>query len=302
MFKTVQPTVWAFDCEWVPDPEAARRLHGLASSASDAECLREAWRHAGATETEPEPFVKPALCRIVSLAAVQRVRHADGSVRLAITWRPRLPEDFAGNTEKDIVRRFLDAVGRNRPQLVGYNSQGADLRVLVQRALVHGLCLPEFCKRPDKPWEGVDYFARGGEFSIDLMDVVAGSGRCPPPSLNELACLCGLPGKPESTHGNPVAQLWLEGRLAEIVERNLFGALTTYLLWLRMAHLAGFFDAAGHAEEEERVRELLADLAGQGLDFATRYAEAWDGMPAPPAGRGMVGEAGVAFGAIWEGF
>jgi hypothetical protein len=294
MFKTVHHTVWAFDCEWVPDPTAARTLHGLPAGTPDDECMEALWKAAGATPEEPEPFVKSVLCRIVSLAAVQRVKVGDAPARVSLTWRPRVAEDFATDCEGEILRRFLDAVGRHRPQLVGYNSHNADLRVMVQRALVHGLCLPEFCKRPDKPWEGVDYFAKGGDFHIDLMDVVAGYGRCPAPSLNELAALCGIPGKTELRDAS-VASLWLEGRLAEIVERNLWGALATYLLWLRTAHLGGFFDAEAYVEEQELVRELLADLAGQGLDVATRYAEAWDATQAGGSKVGTVAEPGVAF-------
>ena len=35
MFKTVNKDVWAFDAEWVPDPEVGRRLFPLAEETSD---------------------------------------------------------------------------------------------------------------------------------------------------------------------------------------------------------------------------------------------------------------------------
>lgn len=296
MFKIVHSTVWAFDCEWVPDPIAARKLHGLPAAASDADCLATLWRSAGATPDNPEPFVKPAFCRVVALAAVQRTVPANGAARAALTWRPRVPADFAPNGEAELLRRFLEGVGHHKPQLVGFNSVPGDLRVLTQRALVHGLCLPAFCRRPDKPWEGVDYFAKGGDFHVDLMDVVAGSGRCPAPSLNELATLCGIPRKAEASAPS-IARLWLEGRLAEIVERNLRGAVTTYLLWLRLAHLGGFFGPEDYFEEQELVRALLADLAGQGLDVAARYLADWDALEAADEA-GEVAESPTAYGTL----
>ena len=57
--------------------------------------------------------------------------------------------------------------------------------------------------------------------------------------------------------GNQVAQLWLAGDRRKIVAYNEFDALTTYLVWLRLAHFAGHFDKRGYGEEQDRVRELL---------------------------------------------
>ena len=59
------------------------------------------------------------------------------------------------------------------------------------------------------------------------------------PSLNEMAAVCGIPGK-LGISGKEVAQLWMEGRLLEIVAYNECDALTTYLIWLRIAFLAVF--------------------------------------------------------------
>ena len=37
MFKTVANEVWAFDAEWVPDPEAGRVLYRLLEALTDRE-------------------------------------------------------------------------------------------------------------------------------------------------------------------------------------------------------------------------------------------------------------------------
>ena len=72
-----------------------------------------------------------------------------------------------------------------------------------------------------------------------------------------MAAVCGIPGK-LGIMGQEVAQLWLEGRLLEIVAYNECDALTTYLIWLRMAFFGGFINQVKYEKEQERVRNLLS--------------------------------------------
>ena len=71
-----------------------------------------------------------------------------------------------------------------------------------------------------------------------------------------MANVCGIPGK-MGINGQEVAPLWLEGRLPEIVAYNECDSLTTYLIWLRLAHIGVFFSSGEYADEQQRVRELL---------------------------------------------
>lgn len=58
---------------------------------------------------------------------------------------------------------------------------------------------------------------------------------------------------------------------------NCFDALTTYLVWLRMAHFAGHFDDARYECEQDLVRELIMQLSEQPeTEFLTRYFEEWE--------------------------
>ena len=43
MFKTVNKDVWVFDIEWVPDPEAGRKLFELAEDTTDIDVLKQMW-------------------------------------------------------------------------------------------------------------------------------------------------------------------------------------------------------------------------------------------------------------------
>jgi hypothetical protein len=275
MFKSIQKEVWAFDCEWVPDPHAGIVLHDLPPATPPQRVLEAMWAHGGATTEDPTPFLKTVLCRVVSIAAVRR-RFVNNARKLDLLWLPRKPDDPGEQTEVSILAKFLGAVGKGKPQLVGFNSRSSDLKILVQRAVVNGLSVPDFCRRPDKPWEGCDYFARDNEWHIDMMEILGSWGGKSTVSLNEIARLSGIPGK-FGTCGDDVAGLWLAGRWREIVEYNCFDALTTYLVWLRIAHFGGLFTPDQYAEEEQEVRDLIFELAAQPeTAFLERYLEEWD--------------------------
>lgn len=275
MFKSVKNLVWAFDAEWVPDPVAGRLLYGLADDLDDLAVMQEMWKRNGATEEEPTPYLKTVMCRLVSIAAIQRQVHRDGRVLLRLLTLPKTNVlDAPEARERHIVETFLGALGDRQPQLVGFNSLAADLRILVQRGIVHGLCLPGFAKRPNKPWEGVDYFVKGGDWHVDLKDHAAPGWGPGTPSLHELAVLSGIPGKMD-THGHEVSRLWLEGRLSAIIAYNEFDAFTTYLIWLRMSHFAGLFDKAQYETEQRLVRELIHEEAGA-KPHLLDYISEWD--------------------------
>jgi predicted PolB exonuclease-like 3'-5' exonuclease len=255
MFRNVQSRVWAFDVEWVPDPLAGRLLYDIPGSVTEpAEILRAMWDAGGASEDDPTPFLKTALCRVVSIAALERRVKPEG-VSLNLMSLPRDPDDPEQASEPNVVGRFLDKLGEYRPQLVGFNSVDSDLKILVQRGVILGVEAEAFSTRPTRPWEGVDYFARTNDWNVDLKTILGGWGKTVP-SLHEIAVQCGVPGKME-IDGNQVAQLWLDGELRRIVQYNEFDALTTYLVWLRVAHFGGHFSDEGYAREQKLVRDLI---------------------------------------------
>lgn len=274
MIKHVANRVWAFDAEWIPDPLAGRLLYDIPDSVTDlGEIMQIMWQRGGATDADPTPFLKLAVCSVVSIAALER-RVTDGSVTLHLMRLPHDPADPEQIPESRIVGTFLDAVGERRPQLVGFNSIDSDLKLLVQRGTILGLRSAAFCERPEKPWEGIDYFARGSEYNVDLKEILGGFGKATP-SLHEIATQSGIPGKMD-VDGNQVARLWLEGELGKIVEYNEFDALTTYLLWLRLAHFAGHFTSEEYAAEQNRLREYLtAESQQAGKPHLEVYLEEW---------------------------
>jgi len=267
MIKTVADEVWAFDCEWVPDLQAGRILYHLPEELPSQEVLRIMWEQGGATPENPTPFLRTLFCRVVSIATVIRRTFKNGEVQLYLQALPEDPDDPAQD-ESYILRRFLlDGLANRAPQLVGFNSRNADIRILTQRAIVNGLSAQALCDRLDaKPWESKD---------VDLMDLVSGFGKNYAVSLHEIASLSGIPGKLETT-GDDVCGLWHSGRKNEIVQYNCFDALTTYLVWLRLAFFSGRFTAEAYRVEQQRVRRLLEERIEKPENiFLKRYLEAW---------------------------
>lgn len=274
MLKFVAQEIWAFDAEWVPDPETGRRVYGLQPDMPEEDVLQKMWEAGGATEEDPYPYLKTVLCRVVSVSAVIRRRHKDGSAHVQLHSVPTHAEEPI--SERELLERFLNGIGKAKPQLVGFNSISADLPILIQRAMVNGVSAPDFSSRPNKSWEGVDYFTRYSDYHVDLKEHISGWGKGTP-SLHEVATACGIPGKMDTT-GQDVAALWRAGNFATILEYNDFDALTTYLVWLRLAHLAGLVSGEDHAKEQEQLRVYLDAQAKSEKPHLKLYLDAWDGL------------------------
>lgn len=280
MFKqNVYERTWFFDLEWVPDAAAARKLYGLPADMPEADAIQKLWENTREYSPEnPRPFVKYLFSRVVSIAFLSRnVVYRDGDRRLefGIHSLPNLPPDPAESDEGYIIGRFLHWVGTREPQLVGFNSLESDLQVLIQRALVNEVSAPAFCRRPGKPWEGRDYFdSKNSEWHLDLLQRFSRFAMTP--KLNELAVLCGFPGKIDIA-GDQVVDLWLAGDITRIIEYNQTDTLNTYLVWLRAVHFAGLVTEEEYIAEVGQFRNYLEGEAAQpGKEHIAKFVGMWE--------------------------
>lgn len=267
MIKSVADEVWAFDCEWIPDLQAGRILYKQPDEVSSKEVLETMWEHGGKTPENPQPFLKLIQCRVVSIATVIRRVLRNGEIQLFLF---ALPNDITDEAQDEayLLRRFLlEGLATKNPQLVGFNSRNSDLRILLQRAIIHGIDIKALAERLQaKPWESRD---------VDLMELVSGFGKNTTVSLNELAQLSGIPGKLDTT-GDDVCGLWYAGQRKEIIRYNCFDALTTYLVWLRMTFVSGLFTKEEYRLEQLRVRKLIEESAAKpGEAYLLSYLDAW---------------------------
>jgi 3'-5' exonuclease len=269
-----------FDLEWVPDAQAAIRLYDLPPDTPETEAIELLWKKTqGYSADCPKPFVKYLFSRVVSIAFLSRkIVWLDGvrTIDLGLHSLPKLPvapEDGRPD-EAQLIDRFLYMIGERAPNLVGYNSNESDLQVLIQRGLIHEVTAPGFCLRPPKPWEGRDYFYRYSEEHLDLLKLFSNGAM--KPRLNEMAKLCGFPGKLD-TDGAAVVDLWLAGEIEKIVEYNQVDALNTYLVWLRTVRFCGKITDEDYAAEQLQLREYLEDEAARtGRENLKQFLARWD--------------------------
>lgn len=274
-----EPT-WFFDLEWVPDAAGAMRLYDLPPETTELGAMEKLWQETpGYSEECPRPFVKYLFSRVVSIAFLSRrvvYRESERHIEFGLHSLPKLPLDGALPSEGEVIGQFLHWVGVRNPQLVGYNSMEADLQVLIQRGLVNEVRAESFSDRPNKPWEGRDYFDKFSEAHLDLLKLLSpGSMK---PTLNGLARLCGFPGKID-IDGKQVVDLWLAGKLKEIVEYNQIDTLNTYLIWLRVVNFAGKLSEEEYISEQDDFRAFIETEGDkEENDHLRRFLAKWDAI------------------------
>lgn len=268
-----------FDLEWVPDAAGAKRLFDLPDDTPEIDAMQRLWEHSPQYDAEkmPRPFLKYMFSRVVSIAFLSRkavYRDGEKTVEFSLNSLPKLPIESDDVDEAAIIERFLYILGERRPQLVGYNSIESDLQVLIQRGIVNEITAPAFNQRPNKPWEGEDYFdARNSEAHLDLLKRFSGGAMTP--RLDEFAKLCGFPGKID-VKGDQVTDLWLARDLTKIVEYNQIDTLNTYLVWLRVVYFAGKLSEEEYFMELEQFREFLeSEIEKPEKQFVSDFLDKW---------------------------
>src|SRR5687767_2360715 len=167
-----------------------------------------------------------------------------------------------GDPERALIQRFYEGIERYTPQLVSWNGGGFDLPVLNYRALVHGLCCARYWDLgdDDRDFRYNNYINRFHSRHIDLMDVLSMyQGRAAAP-LDQVAKLCGFPGK-LGMDGSDVWDAFQKGGISGIRNYCETDVTNTYLLFLRFQRMRGVLDDARYSEECEVVRSTLARIA-----------------------------------------
>ncbi len=256
--------VLVFDIETIPDLEAGRRLYGLEGLA-DRDVGR-AMAHLRQQKTGSE-FMPHHLHRIVAISVVLATRH---ELKVLSMGAP-------DSTEAELLRQFFRGVEHYQPVLVSWNGGGFDLPVLHYRSLLHGIEAGRYWEigEEDQSFRFNNYLSRYHWRHIDLMDVLAGFQPRAGAPLDEVASLCGFPGK-QGMSGDQVWDAWLEGRIGDIRDYCETDVLNTYLVYLRFERMRGRLDGAAYQEECERLRSTLA---ASGRPHLQRFLEAWNAAP-----------------------
>jgi len=244
--------VLVFDIETIPDIAGLRALNGAAADVPDADVAAQAF--AARREKTGSDFLQHHLHRVAAISCVFR---DDEGFRVRSLGTPD-----AG--EAKLLQDFYRVIDRYTPQLVSWNGGGFDLPVLNYRALVHGVTASRFWEQgdDDRDFKWNNYLSRYHSRHLDLMDHLAMyTGRANAP-LDDLAKLCGFPGK-MGVDGSQVWSLYQEGRLAEIRDYCETDVVNTYLVYCRYQLMRGQLTRDAYDAEIELVQSSLAKLDGQ---------------------------------------
>lgn len=238
--------ILVFDIETIPDIDTGRRLYDL-DGLSDRETAEVMYTKRRQQSGNSE-FLRHHMHKVVVISVVLRT-----SNRISV-WSLGDSE----TTEKDILQRFFEGIERYTPMLVSWNGRGFDLPVLHYRSLLHGISAPRYWETgsDDQSFKWNNYISRFHERHTDLMDVLSGyEGRAVAP-LDEIAVMCGFPGK-MGMSGDKVWEYYLDGKIDEIRNYCETDVLNTYLVFLRYELMRGRKTLEEYITECRNLREYL---------------------------------------------
>ena len=241
--------VLVFDLETIPDVSGLRTLLGSDAALSDAEVAAQAF--AARREKTGSDFLQHHLHRVAAISCVFR---DDEGFRVRSL-------GSLDDAEPKLIQDFYRIVERYTPQLVSWNGGGFDLPVLNYRALIHGINAARFWEMgdEDRDFKWNNYLSRYHTRHLDLMDHLAMyTGRANAP-LDDLAKLCGFPGK-MGVDGSQVWSLYQEGRLQEIRDYCETDVVNTYLVYCRYQLMRGRLTRDAYDAEVSLVRTSLQTI------------------------------------------
>ena len=241
--------VLVFDLETIPDVSGLRTLLGSDAALSDAEVAAQAF--SARREKTGSDFLQHHLHRVAAISCVFR---DDEGFRVRSL-------GSLDDAEPKLIQDFYRIVERYTPQLVSWNGGGFDLPVLNYRALIHGINAARFWEMgdEDRDFKWNNYLSRYHTRHLDLMDHLAMyTGRANAP-LDDLAKLCGFPGK-MGVDGSHVWSLYQEGRLQEIRDYCETDVVNTYLVYCRYQLLRGRLTRDAYDAEIALVRTSLQTI------------------------------------------
>ena len=245
------PTL-VFDIETIPDVKGLRALFDLDAALTDDQVAAHAF--AARKEKIGSEFLPHTQQCVCAISCVLR----EGDDKLAV-WSLGEPTD----DEPTLIKKFFGLIDRYTPQLVSWNGGGFDLPVLHYRAMVHGITASRYWDwgDDDRDFKWNSYVSRYHTRHLDLMDVLAMFQPRAFAALDDMAKLCGLPGK-LGMDGSQVWPAFQRGEIGNIRDYCETDVVNTYLLYLRFMLLRGTLHGDSHAAEVARVRERLSALPG----------------------------------------
>lgn len=253
--------VLVFDIETIPDTNGLAKLLNLPADTPAATIAEQAF--AQRREKTGSDFLALHCHRVAAISCALRDRDHFRVWSLG----------SLDGSEAQLIQRFYDGIDKYTPQLVSWNGGGFDLPVLHYRALVHGIKARRYWEwgEDDRDFRYNNYINRYHTRHIDLMDLLAMYQARASAPLDDLAKLCGFPGK-LGMDGSKVWDAYQRGELAAIRNYCETDVANTYLVFLRFQLVRGALDQDRYKAELQLVRDTLARSEGT---HWREYLAAW---------------------------
>ena len=243
-------SILVFDIETIPDIAAIRTLNALPVHLPDAEVAEFAFQQRRAKTGSD--FMPHHLQKVVAISCCLR-------------WEDKIHINTLGDensSESEIISKFFSLIQKYTPQLVSWNGGGFDLPVLHYRSLVHGIEAARYWDMGEngfpesRDFKFNNYINRYHMRHCDLMDLLAMYSNRANAPLDELAKMCGFPGK-LGMDGSQVWQAYQEGKLPEIRDYCETDVANTYLVYQRFGLISGRLSQTEYQYEINLLRQWL---------------------------------------------
>lgn len=240
------PTL-VFDIETIPDTDGIRTLLGLPAETTAEDVANIAYhqrrQHNG---SEFLPLHQHKVCAISC------------ALREGNNFKVWTLGD-AESTEAEIIQRFFDGIEKYTPQIISWNGGGFDLPVLHYRAMINQVHAPRYWDfgEDDKDFKWNNYISRYHMRHLDLMDVLAMFNARANAPLDQIAQLCGFPGK-LGMDGSKVWDAYKAGEIEAIRNYCETDVANTHLVYLRFQLMRGHLTQQSYDAEIALVKETLA--------------------------------------------
>lgn len=253
--------ILVFDLETIPDVDGLRQVNGW-SDLTDDEVVERAF--AERQEKTGSTFLQHHLHKIAVVGCVFR---DDNGFRVKCLGQVDDPE-------QSLIQAFFKTIDHYTPRLVSWNGSGFDLPVLHYRSLIHGVASPRYWDtgQDDRDFKYNNYLSRYHDRHIDLMDVLAKYGGRANAPLDDMAKLCGFPGK-LGMDGSQVWQAWRDGKGEEVRAYCETDVVNTWLVYCRFRLIRGELSREAYEHEVSLVREHLASIDAP---HWREYLQVWD--------------------------
>lgn len=238
----IQP-ILVFDIETIPCLETAKQIYPELEGLSDKDAGERLF--AITKEATGNEFLRLAFHKVACISFVWYQNDA-------FSLRTFSLKDM---DEQTIIERFLNAFEQT-PTLVGWNSSGFDLPLILNRALKYGLNASKILGSGDGRNA---YTNRYSTKHFDLCTKMSFEAWGNKPSLNNMSALCGIAGKGD-VDGSQVFPMVMAGEWDNLQEYCESDVLNTWLLYLKYLQLNGLLASYEYALYENQMIEFLSKM------------------------------------------